>query len=76
MAPLQPTETESTAWRVGRRQLLAGALSLGASHLVPPLVRRARAQTRLSAHPFTLGVASGYPSPTGVVLWLAWRRRP
>jgi len=69
MAPLQPTETESTAWRVGRRQLLAGALSLGASHLVPPLVRRARAQTRLSAHPFTLGVASGYPSPTGVVLW-------
>src|SRR2546422_1948249 len=69
MAPLQPTETESTAWRVGRRQLLAGALSLGPSPPVPPLVRRARAQPRLSARPFPLGVAPGYPPPTGVVLW-------
>src|SRR2546426_5477837 len=69
MTPRQPIETESTTWCVGRRHLLAGALALGASHFAPPLVRRAPAQTRLSAHPFTLGVASGYPSPTGGVLW-------
>src|SRR5436309_1775393 len=68
MAPLQETETESTTECVGRRHLLAGAVSLGALHLAPPLVRRAPAQARLSAYPFTLGVASGYPSPTGLVL--------
>jgi alkaline phosphatase D len=50
---------------LGRRQFLAGALALGAV----PLVRRAWAQPRLSSTPFTLGVASGYALPSGVVLW-------
>jgi alkaline phosphatase D len=48
---------------------MAGALVLTASALAPPLVRRVPAQPRLSGNPFTLGVASGYPLPTGVVLW-------
>jgi len=53
---------------VNRRRFMAGALVLGASQLAPPLLRAA-AQPRLSANPFTLGVASGYPLPAGVVLW-------
>jgi alkaline phosphatase D len=55
--------------RVGRRQFLAGAVSLGLWPLAPPLLRHAVAQPRWSAYPFSLGVASGYPVPTGVVLW-------
>ena len=30
---------------------------------------RVQAQPRFSTNPFTLGVASGYPTPDGVVLW-------
>src|SRR4029450_9435347 len=52
-----------------RRHFLAGALALGGSHLAPALIRRACAQPKLAGPPFTLGVASGYPSPNGVVLW-------
>jgi alkaline phosphatase D len=69
MAPAQPTETKSTVWHVGRRGLLAGGLALAASHATAPLIRHAASQPKLSGPPFTLGVASGYPSPTGVVLW-------
>jgi alkaline phosphatase D len=52
-----------------RRRLLTGALALGATEVVGPITRRAWAQPRFAATPFTLGVASGYPLPTGVVLW-------
>src|SRR5262245_51916543 len=55
--------------RFGRREFVAGALVLGAAHAAPAFIRRACAQPRLSGPPFTLGVASGYPSPTGVALW-------
>jgi alkaline phosphatase D len=55
--------------RLGRRQFLCGALALGATQVVAPLARRAGAQPRFGGTPFTLGVASGYPLPTGVVLW-------
>lgn len=54
---------------IGRRDFLTGALALGATQLAPPLVRHAGGQPALPADPFTLGVASGYPLPTGVVLW-------
>ena len=54
--------------RLGRRQFLSGALALGATQLAP-IPRRAGAQPRFAASPFTLGVASGYPLPSGVVLW-------
>jgi alkaline phosphatase D len=52
-----------------RRSLLAGGLSLlAAPHLASarPLTGRA---LRWQASPFSLGIASGDPSPTGVVLW-------
>ena len=49
-----------------RRAFLAG---VGVSVLAPPTVRRAQAQRTFASDPFTLGVASGYPLPTGVVLW-------
>jgi alkaline phosphatase D len=55
--------------RIARRQFLSGALALGALQLAGPIARRAGAQPRFTSTPFTLGVASGYPVPTGVVLW-------
>ena len=54
---------------LSRRRLLTGALALGATQLTAPIVRRAGAQPRFTATPFTLGVASGYPTADGVVLW-------
>lgn len=56
-------------WRIGRRQFLAGALVLGTSDLAAPFTRRADGRPARTKHPFTLGIASGYPRPTGVVLW-------
>ena len=47
-----------------RRQILLAAASLA---IASPL--RLLAQPRFQATPFTLGVASGYPLPDGVVLW-------
>ncbi len=55
--------------RFERRQFLSGALALGAAQLGGPILRRAWAQPRFASSPFTLGVASGYPLPSGVVLW-------
>jgi alkaline phosphatase D len=55
--------------RLGRRQFLSGALALGTVQLGGPVLRRAWAQPRFASSPFTLGVASGYPLPNGVVLW-------
>jgi alkaline phosphatase D len=54
---------------LSRRQLLSGALALGATQLTAPITRRVWAQPRFSSTPFSLGTASGYPLPTGVVLW-------
>jgi alkaline phosphatase D len=54
---------------LNRRRFMAGALMLGASQLAGPPRRPATAQPRMSAYPFTLGVASGYPLPAGVVVW-------
>lgn len=51
---------------LGRRRFLGGAGALGACALAPAFVRQVSGQGR---NPFTLGVASGYPLPTGVVLW-------
>lgn len=55
--------------RISRRQLLSGALAAGAVRVGGPFVRSARGEPRAAGYPFTLGVASGYPVPTGVVLW-------
>ncbi|MSQ67504.1 MAG: twin-arginine translocation signal domain-containing protein [Gammaproteobacteria bacterium] len=48
-----------------RRRFLQGLAALGAAGALP----RLRAQPLVTAQTFTLGVASGYPSPSGVVLW-------
>lgn len=50
---------------ISRRRFLLGALALGVP--VPRLV--GAAGPALAAHPFSLGVASGYPTPTGMTLW-------
>ena len=49
-----------------RRRVLA---SLGGLGLAAVLPRTAQARPRFAADPFALGVASGYPSAGGVVLW-------
>jgi alkaline phosphatase D len=53
---------------IDRRRFLQALAALGISHSMP-----ARAQLlskpRFASNPFTLGVASGYPLPQGVVLW-------
>lgn len=54
------------AYPLSRRRLLGGALA-AASLGCPGLAPRARAAGEHEL--FTLGVASGYPTPDGVVLW-------
>ena len=54
---------------IRRRHVLTGAVALGAIQLAPAFVRRVSAQSAVPPDPFTLGVASGYPLPTGVTLW-------
>jgi alkaline phosphatase D len=53
--------------RLGRRRLLQTAG--GAALFAAPAIRSALGQARLPTNPFTLGVASGYPTPDGMVLW-------
>src|SRR5262245_21345066 len=43
--------------------LAAGAMAIGAKRI------RAQQHTKFSAYPFSLGVASGYPSEHSMVLW-------
>src|SRR5262252_6931239 len=66
---MSANEISTAIQRIGRRQWLAGAVGLGVWQLAPAVLRRTVAQPRLSGDVFTLGVASGYPAPTGVVLW-------
>jgi alkaline phosphatase D len=47
-----------------RRFLISGAILAGAAPL-----HRLLAQPRFDRDPFTLGIASGYPTPEGIVLW-------
>ncbi len=58
------------AGEMDRRRFLtvAGAAGLGAA-LPAPLAGAQRRRGRVVGYPFTLGVASGDPSPDGVVLW-------
>jgi len=53
-----------------RRRFLAGTLATAtAAGVLPPRLLRAAESFRFSANPFTLGVASGYPTPDSFVLW-------
>ncbi|MBK1783024.1 alkaline phosphatase D family protein [Prauserella cavernicola] len=61
-----------TSSDLGRRRFLAGVSAVaGAAALAQLPVGRAAATTRPSGgdHPFRLGVASGDPTSTGMVLW-------
>ncbi len=56
--------------RMTRRELLNVAWKLGLAAVLQPMAStRAFAQPIFRSYPFPLGVASGEPSPDGVVLW-------
>jgi len=52
---------------IGRRKFLEVLAALGVAHTLPS--RAADRKVSFDSYPFTLGVASGYPSPDSVVLW-------
>lgn len=55
--------------RVTRRALLGTGLALAGLSSVPLRARASPVRLRFARPPFTLGVASGDPSPDGMVLW-------
>lgn len=59
---------------VNRRTFLLGGAALAAAAILP--VRTRGVAARLSAYPFTLGVASGDPAADGFVLWTRLAPRP
>ena len=55
---------------LSRRAVLRRAAGMAAAAmLAPSAARHALGQARFTSYPFTLGVASGNPSPDGMVLW-------
>jgi alkaline phosphatase D len=69
--PLRPD------WTMNRRTFLAGATSFAAAALVSNRAWGAVVNApRLSAYPFTLGIASGDPLPDGFVLWTRLAPKP
>jgi len=60
---------------IGRRKFLLGTSALGGVLLAGGF-RRVIAQPTFSANPFALGVASGDPLPTSVVLWTRLASNP
>jgi alkaline phosphatase D len=61
---------DRTLARTSRRALLNVAWKLGAAAVLSPMASsRLLAQPIFRTYPFTLGVASGDPWPTSVVLW-------
>ena len=52
-----------------RRRLLQQLIAFGGASLLPAGSLRAARTIRFADDPFTLGVASGYPTPDDVVLW-------
>ncbi len=63
--------------RLSRRELLNLAWRLGAAAVAAPLATtRVTAQMAFEAYPFTLGVASGDPTPNSVMLWTRLAPRP
>jgi len=54
---------------LSRRRFLRASFALAAASFFAPLPLAARPRPKFSGYPFTLGVASGSPWDTGVVLW-------
>ena len=61
---------------VSRRLFLAYAASLSAVPLLGRVAGGRTSVTTLSANPFSVGIASGDPNPTGVVLWTRLAPKP
>jgi alkaline phosphatase D len=62
---------------ITRRDLLRLGLAAAAAPLVSSLARAATSSKPIfSGYPYTLGVASGYPSPHGFVLWTRLAPQP
>ncbi len=53
----------------GRRQALRALSALGLWSALPAAWPQIAARPRFADYPFSLGVASGYPTPGGMVLW-------
>lgn len=65
------------ALHLSRRSFLAGSASFAAAALLSTRARGAVAgPPKFPAYPFSLGVASGDPTPDGVVLWTRLAPRP
>jgi alkaline phosphatase D len=54
---------------IDRRTLLKSATAAGLLTAAAPLLRAAPARAEFKTNPFTLGIASGDPSPDGFVVW-------
>ena len=65
-------QSPETASSLTRRDLLRALAAMGLAGLSP----RLRAEPRFAEVPFTLGVASGYPRPDGMVLWTRLATQP
>ena len=59
---------------IDRRRFLEALAAAGVSQAFP--ARAADRKVSFDAYPFTLGVASGYPTPDGFVLWTRLAPRP
>jgi len=63
--------------RLSRRELMRVAWALGTGAILQPVTsRRVLAQIQFTEYPFSLGVASGDPLPTSVILWTRLAPRP
>lgn len=60
---------------ITRRDILRASFGLAALAFVPA-ARAQSAKARFVGDPFTLGVASGYPTPDGISLWTRLAPRP
>ena len=63
-----PVSEDWLRHQVSRRSFMAGGVALFASRAVP-LIGQPRQTPEFAGPPFSLGVASGDPTPDGVVLW-------
>jgi alkaline phosphatase D len=52
-----------------RRKFLSASLAVTGAALLPSRQARPDESFRFAKNPFTLGIASGYPTPDGMVLW-------
>lgn len=64
-----PIALSDRGTRRQRRRLLKAGLTLAGLAAAPALTSALTAQSPLKHYPFTLGVASGFPSAEGMVLW-------